>query len=180
MKTKVKKLPPVHLCLDPKDLRPYQYLVYVDKENVVATNSHIMCIYKTESILPELTDLSEPILIHYDTWKELSTKGYDSISLVESKKLQVVRNGETTVHNLCNDVRYPDWRVVLPTEKMNESVESIGFDCNLLSLLQKSLGCESVKLTFNGKSRAAVVKPICSGEDIGQYGIVMPVMITLA
>ncbi len=195
MRTK-KSLPKIHLACANDSLRPVMEHILITKDEIVASDAHIIVIHKTENIFDEesIKAMPERFLIHKNQWKEIC-KNHDRLTF---KNNQIIVNHNNT-YNFCFDIsfendyapkgykgyyagNFPDYKKVIPT-KFKESVYEIGLNPKLLKNLVDTMffpyaEVKNIKFTFYGKDRAIIVEPADSSVPTVK-GLIMPVMITI-
>lgn len=72
MRTKITKLPPLHLACDNHPIRPAFQLIYFNKTIATATDAHIMIRYDLQNILREdVLQYLDGKTIHMNIWKNI-------------------------------------------------------------------------------------------------------------
>lgn len=181
MKTNFK----LHLATSKDRLRPALQSILVTKENIVATDAHIMAVIPTALVFnKESIELlpDKGLLIDAQIWKLIYSadsifiymegSGYKIAGYFKSKPSAEFRaeiNGEAG--------NFPNWHQVIPTEDKREPMPIIGINAKLLMNLSDAIDASNgLKLETNGSQKGIIVKPI--GLDTGEpYGLIMPIKI---
>jgi len=181
MKTNYK----LHLATSKDKLRPVMQSILVTKENIVATDAHIMAVVPTALVFNEASIELMPdkgLLIDAQIWKAiysadsifiyLEGNGYKIAGYFKNKPSAEFRaeiNGEIG--------NFPNWHQVIPAEDKREPMPVIGVNAKLLMNLSDSIDASNgLKLETNGSQKGIIAKPI--GLDTGEpYGLIMPIKI---
>ena len=173
----MKKLPKLHLCCA-TDFRETLQHILITKENIIATDGHIMAINKTNEVFEEEFISNFPydeFYIHYSVWKEIWNKRF----YWENNNIIVVKSGleikVPIVHN--PDWKYPNWKNVIPNTENLVDINEIGLKPELLYKLEQSLPIDGAyhNLKFTGKDRAILL--FDNSNVHKSFGLIMPVVI---
>ena len=186
----------LHKCTSQDGYRPDLTHVYIDEKNIVATNVHvIVCIPKTH--IEGMENLPKMFIKSKD-WAKLIPFGkkffiqYENGFLVSYVYQKVGRNSvkviaDKNIHSIIkpilqefSDMKFPNYEAVFysTTEKPVELSE-IGLSLRKINQIKEGMGCNNVSLTFYGKERAMIIKPIPSEDLDGRIGLLMPVLLTI-
>lgn len=182
MKNK-KFIPKIHLACVNDVLRPIFQYVLVTKENIVATNSHLIVKIPTIDIFHKIIDkLPERCLIHKDVWAQLVNA--DQIIDFKDDILFYLINGilfclKVDYENSNTiDRMFPNYKVVMETKKA--PVDKIKLRPDFLKKIQDCIFVnekdKSLILEFAGNNGGISIRP--SDPDNHAKAILMPMMIT--
>ena len=195
--------PPLELACGKDDLRPVMTYVKIDREYTVATDAHMMVVYKTKDAFNQRYDNSEfvekipeaGIYIHREDWAKLKRamfiqwKSDDVLELIfQNKRKQLIEiivgqsgcDGRGACFKVDGAVqRYPLWKNVIPSVSTTEKVvpEVFTLNADYASKAQKILGGEALKFEMFGIRKGMLCKAVSfSGEEIKNSGfaLVMP------
>lgn len=186
MKTNFK----LHLATSKDKLRPVLNSVLVTKENIVATDSHILARIPTDTIFdPESIDTipETGLLIDSTIWKavynaeslHLITKGsYYIIAYYKNKptiEYRIEENGKQG--------KYPEWQRVIPDhDHAKQETDTMHLNPKLLENLRQALDATAgLKLQYNGDTKPITIKPTLSREKREETakhgdGLIMPII----
>ena len=139
--------------------RPAMQGVFVDNNNLIATDGHVLLVYPCET---EYSGIVIPVSCFP------KKKGnYTIVELEEDGKLNVIEsshNGvwqETRIEKGINE-RYPDYKAVMPQEGMELEVKMIGinplFLAKFSALHEHKNDNTGLQLTFHGRTQAITIK----------------------
>lgn len=163
-------------------MRPSMNYIKVTKEYCIATDAHALAAVPTELMFDlEFIDKipEEGVLIHHEDWKKMTTginvvwKSEDVIRVLVKNKRDIL----IEVESEAEVGKYPDWRVVCPTDDMREDLPAIGINAKIAATLQDALGYTGLAMTFTGATRPISITSVKRGETEGVIAILMPVMI---
>ena len=185
-------IPKIYECLANDELRPAMNYALVTKEEVAASDAHILVIHKTAELFPEefikeipkagllmgkalLQDLNKSSVrsLRYIT---LDGDGIIIITHAPEGKTPFKRYFEVKLNG--EDFTYVDYNAVWPKEESREKagVKAIALNSNLLARLERALGAESgVHMELYGAMKAIVVRGK-GGDYIQAKGLIMPMM----
>lgn len=175
----------LHLATSKDKFRPAMQSILVTKQNIVATDAHIMAVVPTALIFDEASIELMPdngLLIDAQIWKAIYSadsifvymegNGYKIAGHFKNKPSAHFRaeiNGESA--------NFPNWLQVVPTEDKREAMPAIGLNAKLLMNLSEAIGASNgLKLETNGSQKGIIAKPI-GEQNGGQYGLIMPIKI---
>ena len=171
----------LHLLCAKDDLRPTLNHVKVTREVCVATDAHILAAVPTELMFDNdfISQIPEQgVLIHHEDWRKMCAgigvawKSEDVLRVImKSGKRDVL----IEVESESEVGKYPNWEDVVPRENMREDVGSIGINAKFAATLQDALDWPSLKLSFNGVSRAMTVSNARDDSE-GITAIIMPII----
>lgn len=191
-----KYLPKLHLACANDDLRPMMNHILITKDEIAASDAHVLIIHKTKSFFDEVSikKMPERFLIHKNQWKEIC-KAHDSIEF-DNNQIIVGYNNEYTISydiivesnyiprdfvGLKVSGSYPNYNAVLPNEKTKKEVGAIAFNPDMINKLISAMffpytDVKNIKFEFYGPDRAIIVSP--TSQDIEVKALLMPVMIS--
>lgn len=158
--------------------RPAMNHIYIDQENIVATDSCALVVIPKD----ELFDKKTPnMFIKPEDWKILITKKTDSLKFDEEsgfvhaydKDLVELAITRPLLEDVT-DMKYPDYNAVIPDKSIKlENIDMIGVDFSVINKVRDGLGADRVSLSFYGKDKCIIVTPIDS-EIRNRKGLIMP------
>ncbi len=168
---KMKRLPKIHLCCSTDELRPILNYVLLTKENVVATDAHIIIEYKTTELFEErfISDMPERCLIHKENWKILTQRHRHLF--IKDSKIEIIFNSRNLfipIETEGKNGKYPDYNTVFKLK--SKEVKQIGLTPSFLNKLSMVMGVRKLDLYFNGETDAIIIKS--SNENI--KALIMP------
>lgn len=178
------KLPKMNKACSTDELRPVMNHVYIDENNIVATNASILVVHNTREVLNEqiTNELKNtgPILLHRKKW-EFFTRLHSSI-LLKDGFFEIIYDYDYSVHlkyveEETYSQRFPNWPKVIPDFNKLVGLNEIGLSLKLLNDVSEALGISSTsqsKLTFKAKDRAVKIEPLYSDYP-NSWAIIMPV-----
>ena len=188
-----KYYPKIHKACAIDVLRPVLEHVFVSKEMIKASDTHVLIHHKTEEVfnkefVESLPD--KPILIHRIHFAEMTRcnclhhKRYEDKYMIKYYYRELWHYvpfimegsiGESTKHFL----NYPDTNKVFPKKEDKADIGQIGIKPYLLSKVAEALDFEqgSVRCEFHGEMKAIVVERL-HGNYPGVKALIMPVMIS--
>ena len=186
MKTNFK----LHLATGKDKLRPVLMNVLVTKENIVATDSHILARIPTSTIF-DLASIElipeDGLLIDSQVWK--ATYNAESLHLHQRDGIYLLayyKNKPTIEYRLeinGTSHRYPNWERVIPDhEHAKQETDTMHLNPKLLENLRQALDAEAgLKLEYNGDTKPITIKPTLSRdkkEETAKHGdgLIMPIM----
>lgn len=177
MKTK-NKMPELNLATSKDETRPIYNYVKVNKNNVVATNTHLLIWYKTEDLfdaefiesIPE-----EGILIHREDWakfKDCTISWHnDLIKLSHNKRRDIFIKPDTQKEIGT----FPNWEAVIPKENEDfNPISEIRINAEYAALIQKIMQSEGLDFSFYGQNRGIICTPI--NNDTSGKALLMPMI----
>ena len=163
------------------ELRQAMSHIFINKEVMVATNAHVLCVIPTKNLF-------DPDFISGIPEKGMYVHPFDFKSIVSATtciwkgegvvKLCTKNKRDTIIETFTIESigRYPNWEMVVPEKDTRKAeLNKIGINFILASDLQKALGLPHMELQFAAANKAIY----CSFENTiyeGIYGIVMPVI----
>jgi hypothetical protein len=177
-------LPKLHLACGNYCLRPiFDYILFT-KDDIVASDAHIICVLKTMDVFGDefINKMPDRFLLHKSQWKDFYNNHVD----IKFEKDMICVYYED--YKIYYDIKiereglsYPDYNAIFPKKSEFESIEQICINPILLKKLQdsiifKSQFNKSLKLTFSGQNRAILVNPV--DIDNNSYALIMPVKIS--
>ena len=166
-------------CASPaKDGREFLEAIKIDKlkgnDVAITTNGKIIAIVPVDEL--ERKESGKTIKIDVFKKARQAMNGFKHLPCIF---MQVMgKNGETTlvdnsVHINNQDIRFPDWKKVLPKKKAKHV---IGLDIELLVKLSKALGCKEIKLELRKDPLDPItVRPL--NLDKEAFGVIMPIRV---
>ena len=192
---KFKTLPKLHLvCQDYSQIRPIMNYILVTKDDVVATDAHVLVIHKTRDLFDEhfINKMPDRFLIHMNQWKRICLKHYniefDNDEIIVQhhgyqNAFKITMEGEKPASLLHSygGFEYPLYNKVLLPDSEIQAVENIGLNPILVDKLTKAMfspndATKNLKLTFYGSNRHIMAHPVNS--EYSAKALIMPVMIT--
>lgn len=177
------KFPKLELVCSPDELRPLMNHVLVTKENIVATDAHILIVHRTASLFDKefIRDMPDQFLIHKLNWKDIATGDVHKCSYIPIRHLILTKfnTGKelySPVHpsNELDGRIYPDWEKVIPNKPVK--LNSIGINLALIERLRKALILDyersECSLTFHGTEKAIIIQ----AHQSDSFAVLMPVM----
>ncbi len=191
---KAKTLPKLHLACDTDELRSALTHILITKEEIVATDAHILVIHKTKEFFDEesIKNMPERFLIHREQWKRICIK-HIAIKF-ENNEIQVIYDGYINSFKIKFENNYdqkkqmgyylgkfPAYKNVLLPDSDIKAVENIGIDPDLITKLKSAMffpyeEVKIMKFTFYGPDRHIIVTPTSHCESKVK-ALIMPVMI---
>ena len=139
--------------------RPAMQGVFVDNNNLIATDGHVLLVYPCET---EYSGIVIPVSC-FPKKKDNST----TVELEEDGKLTVIESShtgvwqETRIAKVINE-RYPNYKAVMPQEGTEEEVKTIGinplFLAKFSALHEHKKDDAGLQLTFHGLKQAITIK----------------------
>ena len=173
---KMKTLPKLHLCCSDDELRPVMNHVFVSKEDIVSSDSHMLIKFNTEEIFdPDFIEaMPKRFLIHGENWKMMA-KRHDFI-FFKDDRIEVIKNDYSILIPIVLEDKigkYPDYKLVMG--KLEKTpIEKIGIKPELLKKLSLAIGSKILQLYFNDNSHRIDIKaPGIKGFE----ALIMPAMI---
>jgi hypothetical protein len=182
---------PLHFCCG-NETTSRQYLNYIQIKDgtASATNANVLIRMPISEIFLDfngetIVEPTEELYFLGTEWKNSKIAKAMSIEREgltftafdrHQKVIGIIKALDAKGFTALNYGRYPDVTVVLPTDKHKKGVDFIGLNAKELHLLASAFGApyETMKLTFCGQNRAAIVTHI---SEPG-YGIIMPLMLS--
>lgn len=175
-------LPKLHFACSDDQLRPIFSHILVTKDEIVATDAHILVVFKTKSIFTDqfIHAMPERFLIHKNHWKEMCKRHHQII--FKDNVITVIQDGYTNIYPIVierDGLKYVNYQAVIPKFEEKKEIDCIGVSFDKIEMLSKSMffpnDIKNVKLTFFEKTRSILVNPV--NDDNGQFGIIMPIHI---
>lgn len=162
-KVKKVKLPQMHLVCSDDELRPSMQYVEVTKENVTATNAHVLVTHNTKNIFSEqfIEAIPDIFYIHRKHWAQLC-KPHIQITYDDGLITQHL-DGYKNVFKpeIEPHWKYPAWRSIIPNKLERQPIDSIGLSPKFFDRLQKAMilpgEIERFELSFFDKTRAILI-----------------------
>lgn len=182
MKENLNTLPKLHLVCGDDYIRPITHHILVTKEEICATNAHILIIYKTKDVFSEefIKNMPKRFLIHSNQWKNFCKK-HRAINFVNNC-IEVEYPDYTTSYKVKyenDDFLYPVYNNVLLSESEKCYIGNIGINSDYISILTKAMFYPSeiptVKMTFYGEHQHVIITPSIIERDV--KGLIMPTML---
>lgn len=172
----------LNLICSNDDLRPAMMHVKITKENMVATNAHILGVVPTNEVFNDefIEGIPESgILIHKDDYKKF--KNFDYAQWKSKDVIEIFYKGKkrNVLIPICTEENigtFPKWETLIPREEDAQELSKIGVNMGLAYELQRALDATSLKMVFIAPNKAILVKPLPS-ENSKAYGIIMPAML---
>ncbi len=170
----------LNLICGKDELRPVMSYVKVTRENMVATNAHVLGVIPTKNLFNEefIEEIPEEgfLILGGDYAKIIDGSSHhwkNEFLAYFDKKSNLCF---VPVANESDIAKYPNWEQIMPTTAaLTANLNQIGIDFELAATLQKALGLKyGCKLTFSGGFKAIYIEPINTHENEGAYGILMP------
>lgn len=181
-----------HLLAGKDKLRPMFQNVFLTREDVVATDAHILGRIPTTEVMNQEEAAKIPeegILIAAEDWKRLigaNWIGFDSPGIIRATFAK--KTDALITYKLQNEVgTFPNWKQVTPQRANIDAINHIGLNASLLHRLHEALNPEAgFLIEFHGTSRAAITLPIYADRYhqerseaqadylIQPYGLIMP------
>ena len=153
-----------------KDIRYYLVGVYVTKGRVVATDGHVMGVFRVPGAAE---DVILPLALVQQVLKAAKKAGLVEVEILEGRASMTV--GGATFSGALIDGTFPDYRRVIPATVPSEGATA-QFDPALIERAYAGVAAyygvkpNVLRLEHNGPAPAVVWHP----GDIGALGIVMP------
>lgn len=163
------------------NIRPILNHIYVDSDNIVATNAQgLVCIPK--KFLFNEGGETPKLFIKSKDWLKLMTKSskfirYEEPYLVSYDKHQQITGIIKPMLASKTSWKYPDYHSVKPKGDPVE-ISHIAFRFSVVNRVRMAMGNMDVRLQFYGKNKGILVTPI-SKEFQGIWGLIMPIMDSL-
>jgi hypothetical protein len=180
------RLPKLHVACGNCHLRPAINHIYFSKEEIAATDSHILAILKTADIFDKdfIKNMPKQFLLHKNQWKNFYTGAFN-IAFEDNSICAYYYGKGMGIYKIKHEIinfkehRFPNYKNVLPDESDQKEVDVLGINPFLLNKLLEaikdpSLGDSTVKLILNGASKAISV----SIPGNNAKGIIMPVILS--
>ncbi len=171
------KLPRIDLACSDDNFRLVMNYILVTKDEIVASNSHILVIHKTNNIFDEqfIDEMPDRFLIHKNNWK-LFCKGHHYIIFLDGLIIIRYDGYDQTIKPIFEEIefmtlKYPDYKKILKS-KSETGLSNFGLSVKNLTLLSKSMGCDRLKFEFTQGEYSHL--NVSNGEI---KGIIMPIMI---
>lgn len=173
----------LHLICGKGDLRQIMQYVKVTKEELVATNGHVLGIIPTTDVFNEEFIEGIPdkgMLIHREDWAKIiaaeivAWKSDDIIRCVNKKRSgsdrPLKRDVLVEVESEDKIGNYVNWMSVIP-EMNGFELNEIGIDFKLAATLQEALGLDSCRLNFVDRTKAILItdanSPLRTSPEVG-------------
>ena len=173
-------------------LRPIFMNVFLTREDVIATDAHILGRIPTSEIMNQEEAAKIPeegILIAAEDWKRLlgaNWIGFDAPGIIRATFAK--KTDALIPYKLQNEVgTFPNWKKVTPQRANIDAINHIGLNASLLHRLHEALNPEAgFLIEFHGTMRAAIALPIyenkyyqerseAQADYLSQpYGLIMP------
>lgn len=172
----------LNLICSNDDLRPAMMHVKITKENMVATNAHVLGVIPTKEVFSDefIEGIPENgMLIHKDDYKKL--KNFENATWKSKDVIEIHYRGKkrNVLIPICTEENvgtFPKWETLIPREEDAQELSKIGVNMSLAYDLQRALDAENLKMVFIAPNKGILVKPLLSNNS-KSYGIIMPAMI---
>lgn len=185
-KNQLKALPKIHLCCANDESRPIMNHVLITKENIVASDAHVLICYKTKAIFPiEFIDaMPERFLIHRNSWRLMTLK-HRGIIYKDNSIIIKYENYSLSIDLIDESVfggKYPKWESVILKSDDLVAVDKIGINPEFLKKLSRAMFLPNecitnFRLELHDNMRAIMVYPL--SENVDAFALIMPVMLKL-
>ena len=184
-----KNYPKIHKACSDFELNPVMNHVFISKDVIKASNSHILVQHKTDEVFDEefvesLPD--KPILIHRIHFANIVRVGCEYHLIVKDdgahKLLKYHYRDLWHYIPFENDgenmMTYPNTDAIWPKGKGREAINKIGLNASFLNIAAETLDFEksTIKCEFYSESEAMTITKVI-GNFPSAKALVMPVMI---
>ena len=173
-------------------LRPMFQNVFLTREDVVATDAHVLGRIPTSEVMnqDEADKIPEEgILIAGEDWKRLlgaNWIGFDAPGIIRATFAK--KTDALIPYKLQKEVgTFPNWKQVTPPRANIDAINHIGLNASLFHRLQEALSPNcGFLIEFHGTMKAAIALPIYTDKYIEEryetetdylkqpYGLIMP------
>ena len=173
--------PKIQLACVKDELRPIMEVVHINKQHVVATDSHILVVHDSASLLTDdfINNIPDGgCNIHRDDFAkfagkecELSWKSKGIIRVTYSKRKRPI------LIECEEDNKYIDYMHVIPDEKIELTAQtSITINSKLLHTLQTAMTVngDACEIKCYGTTHAMMVAPVNGTDTNNVKGLIMP------
>jgi len=178
-----KHYPKIYDCCEKYwDMKEVMFYVFVDKNVIYASNSHVLIKHKTDEIFSSTDDFIDSIpdtgiLIHWKHFKEMTRYGCDNHQIENNLIKYKYDNLWCYIPFKINgdELKYPNAESVFPKDM--KAVDKIGIDSRLLKMATEAMDFENrpVKITFYGVQKALLLTHSVSNYPSAKC-IVMPAL----
>ena len=180
------QFPKIHSACCTDELRPIIGVVHITKQHIVATNSHILVIHDSNSLLTDKFIAGIPeegINIHRDDFAkfggkecELSWKSEGVIRVTYAKRSRPI------LIECESDSKYISYMAIVPTDiSIGVAQKQANINIDYLHTLKTamSMDIKNYTLTFYGETKAILVTTLTGSTDkINTIrGLIMPIKI---
>jgi len=179
-------LPKLNLACAKDKLRPAMNHVYINGEETVASDTHILVVHKTADLFGDVAnDLPANCLIPAEDWAELTSK-FERLEVSGDYLMVHRKKGAPRAARLVKpeDVgQYPNYRAVMPLESKKGPVEQIGLNPDCIARLFAAMTADkntALSFTFISESHGVLAKVNYPKEYGTRYeveGVIMPMLI---
>ena len=171
----------LHKITRQDDIREEFQHIFIDKDNIVATNAHILVIVP-KTLFFEGQEIPEMFVRGRDWAKIYPRKNhfvkYEENHLVLYSEAKLYRGEVARVKPILKEnagFKYPDYTKVIPNGELKE-VDKIGINSYFMRLYNKATGINEIKLSFYGHGKPIVIKPF---DDYYQdvKAVIMPIVL---
>jgi hypothetical protein len=160
----LKKIPKIHYATTNDFYSPIMSYVLVTKEDIVATNGHVLVLHKTNNVFEDyfIEQLPDRCLIKNENWKILC-KGYYTIEFLKGVNcIKISSKLDTYLINVefekDLDVEYFKYNKLFDDYNKGD-IDSIGISPKFLYDLSIAMDSKSAaELNFESKEKAIIVK----------------------
>lgn len=189
-------IPKLHLALADDMLRPVMCHCLVTRQDVVASDAHILVKHRAIDLFPESFIKTIPAGgVFFSTFimKELAkttakqiefTRNQQSVRIFHKQNVKynpnewIVEAKVTYNPSIKGPLdtpieQYPNYNAVIPNLKDLKEIEVIAFRASLIDRLAKAMGGDNLQLRFKCTASAIFVKT--KNEDYQAVGVIMPI-----
>ena len=181
-------IPPIHFACADDSMRPVLEHVYLTREHIVATNSSIVVVHKTEEVFSEefiegFPD--EPFLIYRTFWAEMSSNKvsyliWENGNIVINYRKKAPDGLVRPVVDGGDEGKYPNWQAVIPDDDRTVlGLTEIGLNPDYLVLTQKAFGLpknSGLYFSFDESNTATIITHDIEGVWPSAKAIIMPLV----
>lgn len=173
------RLPKLHLVCSTDKLRPSFKHVMITKENIVATNAHVLIELKTKYYFNDdfINDMPDKMFIHKNNFKQLTLLSYGYKYNAEKQLIELFYDGYKKYIQVIidPDFIFHNYEKAFPVKI--EEVRKVGLYLDNFDLINKALFLpdmiSNVKVKFYGENRAIVISP--KDEFTENRALIMPI-----
>ena len=173
------KLPQMHLACADNELRPSMSHVEITKENVTASDAHVLITHKTEDIFSKefIVAMPDKFYIHQKHWAQLC-KPHLWLKFKDGLIEQQMPGYKNVFKPVVEpDWKYPAWEKIMPNKSDRQPIDRIGINPALFNTISKALflpgEINRAALSFFSESSAILIT-VSSFES---KAILMPMML---
>ena len=171
----------LHKIASTDNLRPQLSHICIDKDDVVATNAHVLIIVP-KALFFEDREIPEMFVRSRDWAKIYPRKNhylrYEEGHLILYSKSKSYRGEVARIKPILKEkakFNYPDYTKVIPDGELKEA-DKIGVNSYFMRLYNEATGINEAKLSFYGHGKAIVLTPF-SDDYKDVKAIIMPIML---